>query len=58
MAQSEEDIIVLSGHGYDKLGPYLLINHVHEKTQERLHIWNTTFSLTNLCKTYEAVWSN
>ena len=56
MAQSEEDIIILSGHGYDKLGPYLLVNHVHAKTQERLHIWNTTFSMTKLPRKFCTGW--
>ena len=34
MQQDKSDeILVLAGHGYDEQGPYLLINHLHAKTQ-------------------------
>ncbi len=50
------EIYVLAGHGYDEHGPYLLINHLHAKTQERIHVWNKTFSLTKSPRRFCTGW--
>lgn len=40
--------LVLSGHGFDDEGPYLLIGDVEAKAQHRFHVWNRVFSITKL----------
>ena len=51
-----DEILVLAGHGYDEQGPYLLINHLHAKTQELFHVWNKTFSLTKSPRRFCTGW--
>lgn len=45
-----DHVIVLAGHGFDKAGPYLLLNDMDRGTSQRYPVLGATFSLRRLAR--------